>query len=420
MGNDIVLHKWPDSCAEGPNGALSAAPPNVSVIPIDEQSRECWVRPPGHTYRNERGMAFMVAQYVPFGFRHAPAGPGANTAIEIHGNRPPVSVVPVVRYLNPSERLNQLYREIDCVTPKAVVFADASGLPQRCRQIMEGLHFTSWRELRDVIPVIIDSGNTREEIVAHELMHIWLDLVEGYEDYRRYRDTADGRSSFAVLSTQSLVIDCKVQEKLRERGFALRPYADEIAEVLQENAMAVQTGASFRNRFQESVIAGLLAVPSAAPGLHEFTEEARRRIRYARAVFERHVPRLVRFADRLVAAFRANGYGARQQALELIDDCLVLQFEYLEQDFDLGRDLRIERDQIEWRNKYPSVMPNVPPEFKHDILRRLIRDKWPKGTQVITRWTDDGSRLDVSFIPPPADIARADEPLAETARRGGQ
>jgi hypothetical protein len=60
------------------------------------------------------------------------------------------------------------------------------------------------------------------------LRSCWLDLIEGFEDHRRYRHPDDGEKSFLVMAAQSFVIDCKVQEKLKERGFSMRPFAEDV------------------------------------------------------------------------------------------------------------------------------------------------------------------------------------------------
>jgi RHS repeat-associated protein len=60
-----------------------------------------------------------------------------------------------------------------------------------------------------------------------------------------------------------------------------------------------------------------------------------------------------------------------------------------------------EEDRIEYHDKFPQILPNVPPEVKYEILRCLIREEWPDGTVVVAKWTDD-SRLAVKFeLPEP-------------------
>jgi len=345
-------------------------------------------------------MQFMVANYAQFGFRHTPVRVDGTRAMELfHGNEPPISVLPVIAHLNPSQRLSDLYREVLAVTTRHLLIADAAGLPQRCRQIMDGLHFTSWREIPDVMTVVVDSNECREDILAHELMHIWLDLVADYEDHRGYRDSSDGRGAFTVISAQSFVIDCKVQEKLMERGFPLRRFTSDIVDTLYEHAVAAEAGFALRNRSQEAVMARLLARPWAVPELYDFTEDDWERIRYARGVIARRLPRLVQLADSFVRAFKRHGYTRMPGALKLIDECLRLQFEYIGQDFDPVRDLRVEPDPNGARDRF---MPDAPAEARADVLRRLIRGDWPRGTQIVTQWLED-ERFRVAIGPPSSD-----------------
>ncbi len=244
MSKDVAVERLPDTCAQA-IGCFDAVPANVSVIPLGDRQGKHLVRPPGYRYRNSEDMEFMVLRYGNIGFRHTAQRAEGSRACELfHGDRPPTSVLPVVAHTNASDRLKRIFHEINAVTPKELIIVDASGLAEECRQIMDGFHFTSWREHREVMAVVVDSNECREDILAHELMHIWLDLFEEYEDHRRYRDINDGRSSFAVLSVQSMVIDFKVHQKLRERGFSLRQLTSDTVDGLYGNAVAMESGAT--------------------------------------------------------------------------------------------------------------------------------------------------------------------------------
>jgi len=383
MGRDATLEKLLAGHAERAIGLADDVPANVCVLPPDDHSAQYRLRSPGHTYRNRAGMQFMVANYAQFGFKHTPARLDGTKALELfHGDRPPTSVLPVIAHLNPSQRLRELYREVLAVTPRHLLIADAAGLPEECRQIMDGLHFTSWREYPELMVVVVDSGECREDILAHELMHIWLDLVADYEDHRIHRDPSDGRGVFTVISVQSFVIDCKVQEKLIERGFPLRQFTSDIVDTLHQHAVATEAGFALANRSQEAVMARLLARPWAVPELYEFTEDDWEKIRHARRVIECQLPRLARLADGFVKAFRRHRYTEKHEALKLIDECLGLQFGYIQQDFDQARDLRIEPDRSGTNDRF---MPNAPAEAREDVLRRLVRGDWPIGTRVVTK-----------------------------------
>jgi len=400
MGTDVTVKRLAQSRAESSIGSIDVVPPNVCVLPPDEHSAKYRLRCPGHTYRNRAGMQFLVANYAQFGFRHTPARLDGTKALELfHGNEPPSSVLPVIAHINPSRRLRNLYREVVATSPKKLIIADAAGLPEECRQIIDGLHFTSWREYPDMMAVIVDSNECREDILAHELMHIWLDLVADHEDHRIYRDSSDGRGVFTVISVQSFVIDCKVQEKLMERGFPLRKFTSDIVDTLHQQAMASEAGFALANRSQEAVIARLLARPWAVPELYEFTDDDWKKIRHARAVIERQLPRLVRLADGFVKAFRRHPYTEKREALKLIDECLGLQFGYVQQDFDQARDLRIEPDRGGANDRF---MPDAPAEAREDVLQHLVREDWPIGTRVVTKRLKDG-RFQVAIGRPSLD-----------------
>ncbi|MHC4507237.1 MAG: hypothetical protein ACYTFI_28525, partial [Planctomycetota bacterium] len=354
------------------------------MLPLDDRGEEYLARPPGYTYRNRHGMKFRVFRYGAFAFGHCPGRSDGGRAIELyHADRPPPSVLPVVTHLDPSERLEKLYREVTAASPKKLIIADGAGLSEISRQVMEGLCFACWRELPDHMLVLVDSNLCREDIMAHELMHIWLDLIEGYEDHRRYRDVTNGRNSFTVLDIQSFVIDCKVQEKLIERGFPLRKFTDDIVEPLFDCARAMEGGVDLANRSQEAVMANLLARTGAVPDLYDLTTEDREKMRYARGVFERRAPGLGRLADGVTEAFRKHGYTTRPEALKLIDECLRLHFAYLGEALDFERDFRIEHDAIECCDDFSRALSGVPRGLDPDTLLRLVREGCFGRTRVV-------------------------------------
>ena len=358
-------------------------------------------------------MRFRIIGYRRFGFRGTPGPTAADGVIQYHGGAPPLRVFPLVAHMNPSPRLARLYHEIDAVTPKRIIIADAPGLEEHSREIMEGLHCASWRDVPDTILVTIDSNECCEGIIAHEFMHVWLDLVEGFEDHREYRNVNNGHNYFQVISVQSFVIDCKVQEKLKERGFALRRFTDDIVDALHEGAVALELGCRPRNRTEAAIGARLLARPWATPELYEFTGADWRKIKYAKRIFERHDRPSAQLADDFVRAFRKHSYSSEDEAVKLIDECLELQFRFLREPFSIEDDLITQPDCIRWTDKFPGLLPNVPPHTKHDILRRLIREEWPSGTEVITKWTD-WQTLAVKFVRPSEKLHRA--PRADSCR----
>ncbi|MHC5055410.1 MAG: hypothetical protein ACYTKD_11905 [Planctomycetota bacterium] len=377
------------------------------MLPLDDRGEEYLARPPGYTYHNRHGMRFRVFRYAEHGFRHCPARPESGRELDLyHGDRPPTFVLPAVVHLNPSDRLRELYREVTASTPKQLVLFDAAGLSERSRQVMEGICFVSWREHPDMMSIIVDSNVCREDVIADELMHIWLDLVEGYEDHRRYRDATNGRNSFTVLSVQSFVIDCKVQEKLKERGFPLREFTDDIVQPLFDCARAVEAGIDLANRSQEAVMANLLARTGAVPQLYDLVTEDWEKMRYARRVFERHVPDLVRLADGVAEAFERHGYSRRPEALKLIDECLRLHFTYLGEPLDFQRDFHIEHDAVERCEEFLPASPGVPRGLAPNTLRRLARGGHFGRAQIVSG---------LGSVAPPQAPSVA--PLGQAARR---
>lgn len=377
-------------------------PANVCIVPGNTPDQPLLVRVPGYRYHNPAGMEFVVQGYAPFGFMGTPVHRSQTQSygkLVCYGDKPPSCVLPLVCHANPSDHLALLACEVDAATPKRLLVADAASVSEKSRQVMEGLNFTSWRDQPKTMLIVLDSSTCDESILGHELMHIWLDLVENYEDHRCYRDAAQALKYFAVTSVQSFVIDCQVLSKMKARGFSLKRFREELVDTLYANAVALDVGVRAGNRFQEIVGITMLALPWVIPELYDFTRDDWEKIRFAWRTFEHRLPEGACLAEWIIQVFKLHDFRTNAGMRKLIDALLPIHFQYIGEEFEPARDLVLTKEQVEYTDKHAHWLPNVPPQEKYAVLCKLIREDWPSGTQVTATWTDK-RHLAIHFVRP--------------------
>jgi hypothetical protein len=262
-----------------------------------------------------------------------------------------------------------------------------------------GGHSINWEANPYGAIITLDSPETNQDVIAHELMHGWLGIVEGYEDRRMYRDRTDHAAMFLVDSTQCMVLDCMVQEAIGARGFDPCFWTAEIVDCLYEDGVALAHDIYPVTAYEASFAAKLYAWPEAVPHLFRFNSALAEKYIMARNMIREKMPDLARLGDRIARAFREGSYRTNEDAHRLIDRCLLLMADYVGMDFDLDRDLEIwQPPEPKWVDKFPSMFPGWPVELKYEVHRRLIRDGWPTGTLIQATGTAANS-VQVTFHP---------------------
>ena len=100
--------------------------------------------------------------------------------------------LPVVWPLNPSQRLTELFLEVDRCTSKEIVFVDTMA-DVHPRGAPSGVNAISVGGLKTECSIFLDIARSNEFVVGHELAHNWKLLVEKCFDYRCLRDKSDDR-----------------------------------------------------------------------------------------------------------------------------------------------------------------------------------------------------------------------------------
>lgn len=92
------------------------------------------------------------------------------------------------------------------------------------------------------ILLFLDAARVHETVIAHELGHVWLDLVEGVEDHRVLEDLSEAVRYSQVQLLQSFVLNFAVNDLVRRKGFDLGPILDDRRVMLDQMAVAVANG----------------------------------------------------------------------------------------------------------------------------------------------------------------------------------
>lgn len=69
------------------------------------------------------------------------------------------------------------------------------------------------------ILVFLDAVRVHETLIAHEIGHAWVQYVEQAEDERVLEDVSDPQRLHQLAFVQSFVLDLRVNDVLREKGF---------------------------------------------------------------------------------------------------------------------------------------------------------------------------------------------------------
>ncbi|MBI5834427.1 MAG: hypothetical protein HZB16_19185, partial [Armatimonadetes bacterium] len=171
--------------------------------------------PVGAAAVSRHGVSYIVED-------HVLAATTANLA-RCAGKRPDFrldDLLPRIRFANLPARLANLLREVDTCTGKELVFLDTvpSLHPQTA---IPGRHQVLNTQDPRCILFHLDAQDLHEIVLAHELGHIWLELVEGIEDFRVPRSLADLPRVTQLHLVQSFVLDIRVNALLAQRGFDL-------------------------------------------------------------------------------------------------------------------------------------------------------------------------------------------------------
>jgi hypothetical protein len=321
----------------------------------------------------------------------------------------PADLLPRVAAEHLSQRLLDFWIETDRCTSKAFLIVDT--LPHLRPQyaFRHGHSVDAW-SVPDATLFAFDFANIHESIIAHEIAHLWIDLVEDCEDYRSPVDWLDTARAQQILFIQSFVLDRKVNQVVRERGFDLSIFAEHSRQAISNFTKATLLGHCPPTR-PEAVMNALMiasALLEQEDGLHskEASETHAPVLCYdgsmasALRLLRDAVPEIYDLAERFVAAVQKHGTDNREQIRHAIDECLIIAFEFTGDPLNLETELHEDAPNETYQlDKMPDFLPGWPVRAK--IEANKIRAKLRVGNNAPHRLSQNLSgAMQIEFLHP--------------------
>ena len=314
---------------------------------------------------SEYGMRYTVTDYAPAlsprgGQRVRKGGP-ANHIDDL---------MPVIAFPEMSDRLYEFYLETDCATARPLVFIDT--LPDTPHGVgLTGVHQVLVSASLPDLYFLFDASKIHETILAHELGHIWVEMVDRVEDNRHPKEQADLPKITQFYQIQSFVMDLRVNDLLERRGFDMSIIANHQMEAITNIGNQAVAGNRPGNA---RILGGVISfLAGALLEIDRFPAKSKASMRTSLELIERHMPEVFEPAKALVQSVLRNGYDTCEAVKRVVDECCVISFAATGDSFDPETDLiDMPHEEPEW-DKHPDFLPGLPRSNKREILRRAAQ-----------------------------------------------
>ena len=278
----------------------------------------------------------------------------------------PRDLYPVSIPQNLSQSLQDMLQELHACTPKDFVPLDT--VPHlRPDQAMPFSHSVDSGSDPNRILLFFDAARIHEAALAHELAHVWVELVEGIEDYRVLEELSDSVRYSQVQRIQSFVLDFRVNDHIRSRGFDTFDLELDRIKSLEQLSVAAAKGYEPPTRWESIVMAMLLA---------EVFIESSNALASQSDVFEiirEKLPEEWALAEDLTEIVRSEPRTSADSAKRCIDKALVLSFTFAGEHLDLEKDLIERPPAVTWRDKWPGWLRELTPQQKCEVGKAMAR-----------------------------------------------
>ncbi len=346
-----------------PDKTLSAtAAIDLDLACLKERNNFIAVRqglpPIGATLTNAHGIMWVVD-----GHTYAPS---VMTLGRTETDSDPRDLYPVSVPQNLSQKLQDMLQEMHACTPKDFVPLDT--VPHlRPDQAMPYSHSVDSGSDPNRILLFFDAARIHEAAFAHELAHVWLELVEGIEDYRVLEDLSDPVRYGQVQRIQSFVLDFRVNDLIRSRGFDTLELENDRIKSLDQLSIAASKGYRPPSRWESVAMAMLLA---------EVFIESTKILTRPDDVFEtlrEKLPKEWTLAEDLAEIVKAEPRSSGASLRQCIDRALTLCFTFAGEHLDLDKDLIERPANVNWRDKWPGWLSELTPQQKCEVGKAMAR-----------------------------------------------
>ena len=285
---------------------------------------------------------------------------------------------PVVAPMNLSPQLMEFFHAIDRCTTKTFAILDTMPGRRTDGHVPGGNYIdTVSNPLTNLL--FLDAARVNETIIAHEFGHAWVQYVDECEDLRMVEDASDPQRMRHVNYVQSFVLDLKVNDLLRRKGFDMAPIEEDQARSMFQLAAALESGYRPEHPREEVFMALLVADQIIQRENGRSNELARFDLSLATI---RHIlAPLANLAEVMAESVGRHGYGSHDAIVKSIDECLIKSFEHVGDSFDLDKELTLIRPEEPDLDKVPKWLTPIPPKMKCQVGKHMARNDissdWP-------------------------------------------
>lgn len=306
-----------------------------------------------------------------------------------------LTLYPVVFPENLSPKLTEFLLEVARCTPKSIVPLDTMPhqFPKRAHP---GGHSVDSISDRYRILLFLDISDATEAVIAHELGHVWIELVRGIEDYRVMRDTSDSGRYSQVQLLQSFVLDVAVDALLIAKGFDTSDIEADKQAALRQMGEAASAGYQPPTKREAVYMASFLA--------SSLLDEGNSHILCSQTatLVQSHLPDVHRLANAFKEAVQSSPPTCGESARTAIDQVLTHAFAYTDGGIDLTAELLEVKPEPFWEfDKHPEWLPGVSVKGKCEVGVAMARhgvasnmgaqfERHPNGQVKVRFQTPDG------------------------------
>ncbi len=282
----------------------------------------------------------------------------------------PRDLLPVIIPQNMSPRLNDFFIQVDRCTSKHLIPLDTMPNLHPNQSHPDGHSVDAWSDPNRIL-FFFDAVHLHETIFAHELGHVWIDLIENCEDYRMMRDLSDTSRVRQFQYIQSFVLDRKVNDVIAMRGFDMTIIHDQQFEAIHSIAQAVNAGYHPPSKREAACLAPIIA--AAILDQNRLSESSLRDFNVAIATLKQGIPEICRLAEEFVNSVSQHGVDDGGSIKEVINECAILSFRATGDSFDIARDLEEVIPTECYQDKFPKFFPGFSVREKLEIGKAMAK-----------------------------------------------
>jgi len=295
---------------------------------------------------------------------------------------PELDLYPAVLPENLSPLLTEFIAAIDRCTTKTFTILDTMPGRRKDGHVPGGNYIDTVCHPKSNL-LFLDAASVHETVVAHEFGHAWVQYVDECEDFRTLHSAENPQRARLVNNVQSFVLDLKVNNLLRRKGFDMSFVEEDQTVSLAQLALGLQKG--YRPQYaSEEVFMALLVADELIRRENGHMPDL---VRFDRSMasISAHMESVATLAKVMVATVSRLGFDTRSSVIQCIDECLATSFAYCAEFFDIDQELVLVNPPEPDQNKFPNWLPVLPSKLKCQVGKYMalneVSSAWSCGIE---------------------------------------